>query len=49
MAAQSALGMSTAVNRLFNGVEHLFTSSVAETNALVAGGWRNEGVLGYVA
>ena len=49
MAAQSALGMSTAVNRLFNGVEHLYTSSAGEAAALVAGGWRNEGVLGYVA
>jgi len=45
----SILGATTAVNRFFNGREHLFTSSVAETNALVAGGWRNEGVLGYVA
>jgi len=49
MAAQSALGMSTAVNRLFNGVEHFYTASSGEAAACVAGGWRNEGVLGYVA
>jgi len=44
----SILGANTAVNRLYNGLEHLFSSSVVETNNLVAGGWRNEGVLGYV-
>ena len=45
----SILGATTPVNRLFNGKEHLYTSSASETAALVAGGWRNEGVLGYVA
>ncbi|NCU77632.1 MAG: hypothetical protein EBV59_12055, partial [Synechococcaceae bacterium WB7_1C_051] len=45
----SILGATTAVNRLFSGKEHLYTSSASETAALVAGGWRNEGVLGYVA
>lgn len=45
----SILGASTAVNRFYNGREHLFSSNAAEINALVAGGWRNEGVIGFVA
>ena len=45
----SILGASTAVNRLYNGREHLLSSNAAEITALVSGGWKNEGVIGFVA
>jgi hypothetical protein len=41
-------GVGTSVTRLFNGVNHFYTSSDVETAAFLRAGWQNEGVLGFI-